>query len=127
LARIEDCTSASEVTKSITILNTIRWVAEAWGAVPADTIQKCFRNAGVLTRSLEVVRSVTPEESDPFADLDDESEVTEQGDGELNSLIKQLATCSDFCSASDIIRAENDLPVVGSTLKITGKQNSWPP
>ena len=38
LAKIEDCTSASEVTKSVTILNAIRWVAKAWNDVSVDTV-----------------------------------------------------------------------------------------
>ena len=30
LAKIEDCMNVSEVTKSLTILHAIKWVAEAW-------------------------------------------------------------------------------------------------
>ena len=30
LAKIDQCTSGSDVTKSLTILHAIRWVAEAW-------------------------------------------------------------------------------------------------
>ena len=73
LARIEECTSTSAVNKSLTILKAIRWIAEAWSDVPADTIQKCFRNAG--HRSPKVVLRVT----NPFADFDDKSVVTDQG------------------------------------------------
>ena len=40
-------TTASEVTKSLTILHTVRWVAEAWKQV--TSIQKCFRKVGILT------------------------------------------------------------------------------
>ena len=56
LAKIEDCTAASEVTKSLTILHAVRWVAEAWKQVPSDTIKKCFRRAGILNESFQVVQ-----------------------------------------------------------------------
>ena len=36
LAKIEECTTASQVTKSLTILHAIRWVAEAWRQVTSD-------------------------------------------------------------------------------------------
>ena len=64
----------------------------------------------VLTRSPEIVRPVTPEGSDPFTDLNDENDITEQRDDKLNSLRRRL-TSADFCSASEIIQAENALPV----------------
>ena len=64
----------------------------------------------VLTRSPEIVLPVTSEESDPFTDLNDENDITEQRDDKLNSLRRQL-TSVDFCSTSEIIQAENALPV----------------
>ena len=53
LAKIEECTTASEVTKSLTILHAIRWVAEAWKKVASDTIQKCFRRQASSQRILK--------------------------------------------------------------------------
>ena len=49
-------TTASEVTKSLTILHATRWVTEAWKQVPSYTIKKCFQNAGILTESFEAVQ-----------------------------------------------------------------------
>ena len=63
--------TSSEVTKPITVLHAIRWVAAAWSVVGADTTPR--RNAGILTSSLEVICPVT-EECGPFADLDNENE-----------------------------------------------------
>ena len=42
LAKIEECTTAYEATKSLTILHAIRWVAEPWKQVASDMIKKCF-------------------------------------------------------------------------------------
>jgi hypothetical protein len=59
LARIDDCTTASEVTKTLTLLHAIRWVAEAWKQVSSDMIKKCFRKSGILTQSFQVVQVTT--------------------------------------------------------------------
>ena len=113
VAKIEECTSASEVTKSLTILNAIRWVAEAWKAVLPETVQKCFRKAGILTRNFEVVQPVVADDSDPFADLDsDMNDVCQaSADSELSSLIYQLQYSEDCCQPSELLLAENELPV----------------
>lgn len=57
---------ATQMAKSIDILTAIRWVKQAWDAVSADTIVHCFKHYGVQPR--------TDESTDPFADLDEESE-----------------------------------------------------
>ena len=54
ISKIETCTTASEVTKSINIPHAIRWVAQAWEAVKPETIKKCFRKGGVLDKSFAV-------------------------------------------------------------------------
>ena len=116
LAKIEECTSASEITKSVTILHAIRWVAEAWKRVASDTTKKCFRKAGILTKSFEVVQPLwTSEETDPFADIDNDTEDTDDSPGiidfELSDLISQLQGSEDACSVNDLVSAECTLPV----------------
>jgi len=48
VAKIDECSKASEVTKKITVLQAIRWIGEAWKKVSPYTIRKCFRLSGVL-------------------------------------------------------------------------------
>ena len=114
LAKIEECTTASEVTKSLTILHAIRWVAEAWNQVASDTIKKCFQKAGILTESFQVVQpSRISEESDPFLNIDEgkEGDDTEVSDQELSELTAKLHDKDDACEVPDLVSAEDDVPV----------------
>ena len=43
-----ECSTASDVTKCVDVLQAIRWVAQAWKAVKEETISKCFWKAGVF-------------------------------------------------------------------------------
>ena len=114
LAKIEECTTASEVTTSPTILHVIRWVTAAWKQVATDTIKKCFRKAGILTESFEVVQpSRISEDHDPFLDIDegeqeDNSEVSDQ---ELSELIAKFQDKDDACEVSNLLSAEDDMPM----------------
>ena len=46
IARIDSCSTASEVSKGVTVLNAITWIDKAWTAVQPLTIAKCFRACG---------------------------------------------------------------------------------
>ena len=78
-----------------------------------ETIQKCFRKAGILSTSLEVVSRFIENEKDPFADLEDHNEGTnldEDRDAvELQYLMDQLQT-EDPCSVEEFIQADTELP-----------------
>ena len=39
LSKIDACETASEITKSVSILHAIRWVAQAWEAVQPETVR----------------------------------------------------------------------------------------
>ena len=105
LAKVEECTSASDVTKSLTVLHAIRWIAQAWSQVGSEVIKKCFRKAGMLTSSFEVVtREATSE--DPFLDLDEQDQVTV--DEEAQALIDQFQL-DNTCSSNDLALFDHDL------------------
>ena len=96
LTKIDTCSTAHDVIKSVTILDAIRWVALAWEKVSPETVQKYFRKAGILSTNLEVVSCFVENEEDPFADLEDHNEGTnldEDPDAvELQYLMDQLQT-----------------------------------
>ena len=52
------------------ILVAIRWVVKAWVAVKETTICKCFRKAGILDSTLNVV-SCDLDDEDPFLAADE--------------------------------------------------------
>ena len=105
LSKIDGSTlTATQITKSINLLTAIRWVKQAWGAVSADTIVNCFKHCGVQPRTDEV--------TDPFADLDEESQDEQEGDSgsqdeELQELVQQF---DPELNRSDYINADEDLP-----------------
>lgn len=101
LAKIEDCTSATEVAKSVDVLYAIRWISKAWEEVAKKTIMKCFRKAGILDSDLNVASGDTfSEDWDPFADVD----------GQLGELMVQSVSADDRCTAQEYVSSENDIP-----------------
>ena len=92
---IDECDTASEVIKSVSILQAIRWVAQAWEAVKKETISKCFRKAGILDENFALV-SREYEDQDPFGELD-----SQPTSDELEDLIHQLNMPAETrCSVS---------------------------
>ena len=99
LAKIEECSTASDVVKSVNLLMAIRWVARAWNTVSPDTISRCFRKAGVLDSGMGVVDRGIEEEVDPFDDLD--------ADHQVRDLISQTMPAEDRCTVEEYINGED--------------------
>ena len=100
LAKIDTATTATEITKSINVLTAIRWVALAWREVKSTTIQKCFRNAGILNTDLDVIAL---DEADPFQTIDE--------DLEISSLISRTMGTLHQCTAEEYVNGDNSLSV----------------
>ena len=100
LAKIDTATTATEITKSINVLTAIRWVALALREVKSTTIQKCFRNAGILNTDLDVIAL---DEADPFQTIDE--------DLEISSLISRTMGTLHQCTAEEYVNGDNSLSV----------------
>ena len=113
LAKIDTCSSASEVLKSVSVLHAIRWVAEAWKNVSEVTIKKCFRKAGILHYDFSVVSPLIPTGTDPFSDIDtcDLDETDYASSEELEGLIQQVQWSGNVCSVSELLAAEYEIPI----------------
>ena len=108
VAKIDECDSATEVIKTANILITLRWVAQAWAKVKAETNKKRFRRAGVLNDDMSAVSCGTAEE-DPFLDLDASSDV--DASSELIQQLLDLAMPGNSCTIEDYVNGDNDLPI----------------
>ena len=74
------------------------------GDKSVQTIKKCFRKAGILNQSFQVVNREVPTE-DPLLDLDvDEGQLVR--DDEMQDLINQLQV-ENPCSADELALIEN--------------------
>ena len=112
LARIEECSSATEVTKSISILQAIRWVAQAWSHVSLEVIQKCFRKAGILDKDFKARKPAAhSDDDDPFAALEEDDDSAEDVSGAISDLQELVSKLDESCSAAEFIAADNDLQV----------------
>ena len=108
LSNIDTCASASEVVKSATILHAVKWVAEAWKNMHELTIKKCFRKAGILAQDFTIVQ--LPSQNDPFTDLDDSAEGSDEED-ELLHLMNAVQGSDGACTVQEMMTAENEVPI----------------
>ena len=93
LTKVDQCSTATEISKSLTILQAIYWTSGAWKAVQDSTvIQKCYRKCGVLDKDFNVVQESILNE-DPFCDLDTSMQAVEPRDPELTDLVQHI--CGD--------------------------------
>ncbi len=51
---MEMASRASDITKTVDVLDAISWLSNAWKAVSPDTIRKCFANAGFVQKNEEL-------------------------------------------------------------------------
>uniref|UniRef100_A0A1X7UQ35 DDE-1 domain-containing protein n=1 Tax=Amphimedon queenslandica TaxID=400682 RepID=A0A1X7UQ35_AMPQE len=103
-AKINEHTLPSDVTKNISILQAIRWIAEAWKLVSSDTVRKCFKSAGILNHNMDIITPIiSPSDKDPFVDCDDDI-------AELRGLVSQVEQ-TNFCSVEELIKGEENIPV----------------
>ena len=109
LAKIDECDSASDVSKSITVLVAVRWIAMAWSLVEEETIRKCFRKAGILDLDMAVVER---DEEDPFSEADECVA--------LQSLIDKTMSSHEACPLEEYINGDEDLAVCRDI-----NDNSW--
>ena len=97
-----DHDSATDIAKTLDVLQAIRWMGTAWSKVENDTIIKCFAAAGISSTFWEAATvSIVTGEEDPFADLD------VSANEELENLVQQVAPGSGVCT---YLESDNELP-----------------
>ena len=68
LARVNEKKSASEIIKSLNVLQAIQWVQESWKDVTNETFNNCFKKCGIVKRHEELME-VEDEDDLEFAAL----------------------------------------------------------
>ncbi|XP_028968989.1 tigger transposable element-derived protein 4-like, partial [Galendromus occidentalis] len=62
LSKMDNCLTATELSKKINVLEAIQWVSRAWKSVKEETIVGCFRRCGIKDdNQMEKVPAVIPE------------------------------------------------------------------
>ena len=77
ITKIDHCSTATEVSNSVNILQSIQWISQAWTNLDSAVVQKCFRSSGMLNKDFSVVQEFTLD-GDPFRDLDSYYDETAQ-------------------------------------------------
>ena len=99
VSKVDECSSASEVCKSVDILQGIRWTAMAWNDVPKSTVVKCSVKAGILNSERETnAVEVADNDLDRFAELEInivEDLAKEMSGTDMVSIKETLAGCFD--------------------------------
>ena len=112
VARIETCSSASELLKSVDVLQAIRWVAEAWKNVSETTIKKCFRKPGILSDDFSIAKPIISVEADLFGDIDEQLlDDSNDDEVEITELISQVNGLGDSCTIAEMLTAEPEVPI----------------
>ena len=93
---------ATDIAKTLDVLQVMTWMGTPWSKVDNDIIIKCFAAAGISSTFSEaaIVSTVTGEE-DPFADLDVSAYE------ELENLVQQVAPGSGI---GTYMESNNELP-----------------
>ena len=127
LAKLETSESASDVAKSVSVLDACSWVASAVREVKPETVVRCFAKAGVhpqddvdfdadddvplaqlYTAAVEQLQLANPLSVQEYTDIDAEVPSTEDlEDGWQQRLVEELV-CEKSATSSDSSESSSD-------------------
>ena len=55
LIKMDECSTSSEIAKTVTILDAIIWIKTVWDTLQASTIQKCFGKCGFTVNTESII------------------------------------------------------------------------
>ena len=128
LAKTETCSKATDISRSVSVLDAIHWLSSAWNDVQPATIRKCFQKAGfqhvaytgeeeetedgvLIAHEAELVDLLTKEGLDKdwaqqYATLDSQLFTDNREDSEWEKSILEEVR-STYCS-SDVEGSDHD-------------------
>lgn len=128
LSRIDEVSTASEVSRCVNVLHAVNWIAQAWEDVSPSTILGCFQKAGFLHTdvmpqdplqveedsqllALEELRQICPENVEDFIAMDDDLATFDTlGDEWDNELFSQAKGCPSSTDRNDGDYDTDDAP-----------------
>lgn len=69
LVKIDECNHASELCKSITVLDAVFWIAKSWSETKDSTIVSCFKHSGFPLENPNENEPEFPDDDVPLAEL----------------------------------------------------------
>ena len=108
-SQVDSNNKASEIVKSVHLLQAIQWGKQAWDEVDQETVQKCFKKVGLSPDEVDMEEGI----DDPFEGEDMMS---------LEELCAKLGT-TETATAQEFVDADDEVPSCPETIDIS--QPSW--
>ena len=97
LVEMDEVSTASQLAKSITLLDAVRWLGNAWHAVKPSTCVKCFARCGLVDAA-----STSPSE---------EEETIPPLEGPYHQLLNNI-TWEDYVQMDDTVATVSEEPAI---------------
>ena len=108
-SQVDSNNKASEIVKSVHLLQAIQWGKQAWDEVDQETVQKCFKKVGLSPDEVDMEEGI----DDPFEGEDMMS---------LEELCAKLGT-TETVTAQEFVGADDEVTSCPETIDIS--QPSW--
>ena len=104
-SQVDSNNKASEIVKSVHLLQAIQWGKQAWDEVDQETVQKCFKKVGLSSDEVDMEEGI----DDPFEGEDMMS---------LEDLCAKLGT-TETVTAQEFVGADDKVPSCPETIDIS--------
>lgn len=116
IARMEDCHSATELAKTITVADAVEWAKRAWNAVSKDLIFKCFASCSLTNSEFE--KQIRPRNSLDNCHLEEIEELTQLAGIEFEP---QSMECEENLECFDALSDNWEERVMQDAISAQGK------
>lgn len=108
---MDTSSSVSELTKQITVLDTVQWINFAWNLVSQDTVRNCFRKAGFNSEACDDKEPCDSNEDETIEQI--QSLMRQAGFSDISAvdyipIDEDVITEDPICDIAEIVRSRND-------------------
>ena len=118
----ELCRNCDEYSKSISILDAVKWIAYAWSKGEQDTIKSCFSKAGIIAKSNVSIdiRTEQKEDYESFMKLCQYTFQAENIGKDFINFDNSIATTNDIGTTVEEIMTDIIGTIIGIKSENTG-------